>query len=81
MISFFTFYPETFILMHSFTGKLFRGNSLIHFLPIFPFYTPQKTPENKRIFWCFQRGGKMGTLACNELISLVFENTAKNFKK
>ena len=41
---------------------------LTHFLPIFPFYTPLKTPENIRISGVF-RWYKMGTLAKNGLKS------------
>ena len=41
--------------------------SLTHFWPMFPFYTPLKTPENQRFPGVF-RGCKMATLARNGLI-------------
>ena len=43
-----------------------QGRLLTHFWPMFPFYTPLKTPENQRFSGVF-RGYKMGTLARNGL--------------
>ena len=49
---------------------MFICTLLTHFYPIFPFYTPLKTPENQRFSGVF-RGYKMRALVRNGVIAVL----------
>ena len=64
-------YDNYYILIYF---DLHLNFSLTHWLPMHPFFTPLKTPENLTVFWCFQ-GGEKGCIG-NEWVKpgLLMEN-------